>query len=118
MFNFNMVPYIVKYAFIFMIICTLVILMIRFYQWNRNNHSQQQNVKATIVSKRTKTKVYHHSNGAEAHTTSSTTYYITFQVEHGDRMELKVKDAVYGLLATGDQGLLIFQGSRYLDFRL
>ena len=50
------------------------------------------------------------------HTTSSTTYYVTFQVERGDRMEFHVSGLEYGMLAEGDTGRLIFQGTRYLSF--
>ena len=50
------------------------------------------------------------------HTTSSTTYYVTFQVESGDRMEFHVSGLEYGMLAEGDTGRLTFQGTRYLSF--
>lgn len=45
-----------------------------------------------------------------------TTYYATFQVESGDRMELEVDDSDYGMLVEGDTGKLSFQGTRYLGF--
>ena len=52
-----------------------------------------------------------------AHTTISTTYYVTFQVESGDRMEMSVSGSEYGTLAEGDkQGKLTFQGTRFLTF--
>lgn len=50
------------------------------------------------------------------HTSSSTTYYVTFQVDSGDRMEFSVSGQEYGLLAEGDRGKLTFQGTRYLGF--
>ena len=50
------------------------------------------------------------------HTSHSTTYYVTFQVESGDRMELHVTGQEFGLLVEGDQGKLTFQGTRYLGF--
>ena len=58
----------------------------------------------------------HHNTGGAAHVTSSTTYYATFQVESGDRMELRLSGAEYGMLAEGDRGRLTFQGTRYLSF--
>ena len=45
-----------------------------------------------------------------------TTYYVTFQVESGDRMEFEVDGSDYGLLVQGDIGKLSFQGTRYLGF--
>jgi len=50
------------------------------------------------------------------HTTTSTTYYATFQMESGDRMELRLDGYEYGMLAEGDRGKLSFQGTRYLSF--
>lgn len=43
-------------------------------------------------------------------------YYVTFEVESGDRMELHVPGREYGQLAEGDKGKLSFQGTRYLGF--
>lgn len=87
-------------------------------QWNKNNHSPRLTVPATVVAKRT--NVSHHShnhgNGGMPHTTHSTTYYVTFQVESGDRMELCVAGHEFGILIAGDRGLLTFQGTRYLGF--
>jgi hypothetical protein len=47
---------------------------------------------------------------------TSTTYYVTFQVESGDRMEFHVGGEEYGFLVEGDFGDLSFQGTRYLGF--
>ena len=50
------------------------------------------------------------------HTTTSTTYYVTFQVESRDRMEFCVSRTEYEMLVEGDTGRLTFQGTRYLLF--
>lgn len=90
--------------------------------WHRNNQSPRLSVGATIVAKRQNTTHYTHPNAGDVsgahgyHTTSSTQYYVTFQVESGDRMELSVSDREYGMLAEGDAGKLTFQGTRYLSF--
>ena len=47
---------------------------------------------------------------------TNTTYYVTFEVESGDRMEMCVDGQQYGMLAEGDSGKLTFQGTRYLGF--
>lgn len=87
-------------------------------QWHKNNNSPRLTVDATIVGKRQNVS-YHRHNGANnmtTHTTSSTRYYVTFQVESGDRMELEVDGMEYGMLIEGDYGDLTFQGTRYLSF--
>ena len=85
-------------------------------QWNKNNNSPRLTVPATVVAKRT--NVSHHHGGANNHHHhhTSTSYYVTFQVESGDRMELHVAGHEYGLLIEGDSGNLTFQGTRYLGF--
>ena len=90
--------------------------------WNKNNHSPRLTVQAAVVAKRTQVSRHRNANagdatGAHGYTTSSvTTYYVTFQVESGDRMELQVGGAEYGMLVEGDTGKLSFQGTRYLSF--
>ena len=86
--------------------------------WSRNNASPRLTVPARVVSRRTDvTRHHHHNAGGHIHNTSSTRYYVTFQVESGDRMEFPVSGSEYGMLAEGDQGSLTFQGTRYLSFQ-
>ena len=74
------------------------------------------------MAKRMDVTHHHHANAGDAtgahgySPTSSTSYYATFEVESGDRMELSVSGREYGLLAEGDRGRLSFQGTRYLGF--
>ena len=90
--------------------------------WHKNNHAPRLCVPAAVVAKQTSVS---HSNmanagdltGAHGCTTStSTAYYVTFQVESGDRMEFAVSGTEYGMLVQGDIGKLMFQGTRYLGF--
>ena len=77
-------------------------------------------VEALVKTKRMDT--YHTSPtyDGDGHRTSSgsyhTSYYATFEVESGDRMELQVSDYEYGQLAEGDRGKLTFQRKRFLQF--
>ncbi len=86
-------------------------------QWHKNNQSPRLSVDATVVTKRSHTSHSHHNHGnGHMHTSSSTSYYVTFQVASGDRMELAVKSYDYGMLVEGDFGVLTFQGTRFLSF--
>ena len=77
-------------------------------------------VEALVKTKRMDT--YHTSPtyDGDGHRTSSgsyhTSYYATFEVESGDRLELQVSDYEYGQLAEGDRGKLPFQRKRFLQF--
>ena len=86
-------------------------------QWNKNNHSPRLTVPATVVAKRAHvSRRRHNGAGDHHHYHTSTSYYVTFQVESGDRMELHMTGEEYGLLVEGDCGNLSFQGTRYLGF--
>ena len=101
-----------------LVIGTFIITAVRGVgQWNKNNHSPRLSVPATVVAKRTNITRHHHNGaGNHHHHHTSTTYYVTFEVESGDRMELELDGSEYGLLVEGDRGSLSFQGTRYLGF--
>ena len=102
-----MVP--VMFVLVFGII---IVAMVRgIGEWNKNNQSPKLPVPATVVAKRSDV----HRGIETMHTFTS--YYVTFQVESGDRIEFLVSGTEYGMLAEGDSGELTFQGTRYLNFR-
>lgn len=90
-------------------------------QERRANHAAPVlEVAATVTVKRPHVSSVVRQNRVEEvpaqNITTHTTYYVTFQVKSGDRMEFQVSDQAYGLLAEGDSGTLTFQGTRYLGF--
>ena len=100
------------------------IIISRFVQEARerrqNNGSPVLTVEASVVAKRADVSYYHramNNDNMQNMNYSTTTYYVTFQVPSGDRMELHVQDNEYGLLVEGDTGSLTFQGTRYLGFQ-
>ena len=101
------------FEFMFPIIFVMVFGMIIFQfvtgigTWHKNNQSPRLSVHANAGDL---------SGGHGYYSTSSTSYYVTFQVESGDRIELPVSGREYGMLAEGDIGKLTFQGTRYLLF--
>ena len=88
-------------------IAVFVLILTRMgAQKRKNDASPRLTVQASVVAKRM--QVY----GDHAHTT----YYATFEVPSGDRMELKVSRNEYGMLMVGESGKVSFQGTRYLGF--
>lgn len=109
----------IMFVLVFVLVLGVFVVMIvrGLTTWNKNNHSPRLTVDATIVAKRTNVSIHHSGTGDTGyHTSSSTSYYVTFQVESGDRMELQVVGNEYGMLIEGDRGKLSFQGTRYLGF--
>lgn len=86
-------------------------------RWNRNNNSPRLTVSARVVNKRTQVGYHRHKGASDHyHTHSYTNYFVTFEVDSGDRMELEVSGEESGLMVEGDQGVLTFQGTRFLGF--
>lgn len=79
-------------------------------EWSKNNASPVLTVPAKIVAKRTNT------SGGTGNSPASTTYYVTFEVQSGDRIELQLSGREYGQIADDDFGLLTFQGTRFHTF--
>ncbi len=100
------------FAIIFIIILVTIIGEIR--QWISDNNSPRLQVNARVISKRTKITSRSSNN---INTNTITIYYVTFELESGDRAEFKVKGHEFGMLVEGDQGELTCQGSRYLGFK-
>jgi len=112
---FSVFPILFSIVFILFLVIFISSLVRGASQWNKNNHSPRLTVEATVVAKRMNVS-HHHHGGEHHHTTHSTSYYITFEVESGDRMELHVPGTEYGMIIEGDKGRLTFQGTRYLGF--
>lgn len=77
--------------------------------WNKNNQSPRLNANAKVVTKRTSVR-----GGGETQARSQ--YYVTFEFDSGDRLELQMSGEEFGQLVEGDYGELNFQGTRYLGF--
>ncbi|MCY9548575.1 DUF2500 domain-containing protein [Lysinibacillus xylanilyticus] len=79
-------------------------------QWSKNNNEPLLTVPAKVVTKRSNT------SGGSGNSSAHTSYYVTFEVQSSDRLELKMNGRDYGQLADDDFGLLTFQGTRYHTF--
>lgn len=73
---------------------------------------------ARVVTKRTSVSSSAHSTGPDTPpmSSTSTSYYATFESPDGERRELPVPGKEYGLLVEGDQGTLSTQGTWYKGF--
>lgn len=105
-FMFTLFPVFFVIIFI-VVISAFIFIFVRIIKETRYNNSQPRlTVNAKVVSKRTRV------SGER----TSTFYYVTFEVESGDRMELVVKGHESGMIIEGDRGKLTFQGNRFLGF--
>ena len=109
----------IMFVIVFLLVTgTFIVVIVKgIGEWNNNNHAPRLTVSATVAAKRTNVSRQHHGGVNDIHHHhTSTTYYVTFQVESGDRMEFCISGQQYGLLIEGDCGKLTFQGTLYLGF--
>ena len=99
---FNAVFSIVFPLIFFGLMCLFIFTLIsNLRTWNKNNHSPRLSIPAAVVAKRTDISHSDTANagdlsGAHGYRTSTyTSYYVTFQVESGDRMEFEVDGSDY-----------------------
>lgn len=109
-FMFNIMPIMgfAIFATVFILFAVFIIRNIRTYY--NNSSSPKVTVPARVISKRT------HVWGGSGDMASSTSYYATFELENGERLELPVGGSFYGLHAEGDTGMLTHQGTRFYGF--
>ena len=110
MFSIFPIFFMVMFVFVFGMIIMTFAKGIK--EEHKNNNSPRLTVSATVVAKRDQVSVHHHDH----HRHSNTRYFVTFQVDSGDRMELQLSGPEYGMLIEGDYGKLTFQGTRFLTF--
>lgn len=116
---FTGAPVFIGIIFVIIFIMIIVNIFSGLSQWEKNEKSPRLSVPAMVKVKRTNTirngHSYGHNNNLHSQS-SSTTYYITFEFESGDRSEFHISGKNFGVLAEGDVGTLTFQGTRYIDF--
>ncbi|MEL3961277.1 DUF2500 domain-containing protein [Lysinibacillus endophyticus] len=103
---FSFAPIFIGLVFIIVFGFIIFTIISTISQGIKNKNSPLLTVPAEVAAKRI------HVQGDHSHTT----YYVTFEVQSGDRMEFKVEGSEYGLLVEKDLGLLSFQGTRYISF--
>ncbi|QQE76245.1 DUF2500 domain-containing protein [Brevibacillus composti] len=116
MINVGYDPFHVGPPWWFLVIAGLILTMILIAiikgiaNWMKNNASPILSVPAKVIAKRTRT------SGGSGNSSVSTHYYLTFQLENGERQEFHVSGREYGLLIENDTGVLTYQGTRYKKF--
>ncbi|TQR07296.1 DUF2500 domain-containing protein [Psychrobacillus soli] len=103
-------PIFIAVVFIFVIGIFIFVITSAIKQRNKNNNSPKLSIPVQVVTKRSDTW------GGSGDSSASTSYFVTFQVESGDRIELQLSGQEYGMIAEDDLGILTFQGTRFVSF--
>ncbi len=100
------------------LIVFIIIVIRRVIKQNPKSYANDNTISATVFSKRTRKKRDPNTlpYDKEYQYAKTTFYYITFETETCQRIELSVDSETFKRLTEGDIGLLTYQGSQYIDF--
>ena len=109
--------YIILFIIPFVAIVGISIIFIVVH-WIKNKRPPRIVVHSAISNKRIQMdNVYRLRNAAPGMRTHKLiTYYVTFDLETGEQIELRVSKLKYSELRKGCKGKLTFQGTRYIGF--
>ena len=122
-FMFTLVPIFIGVIFVIMLVSIISGLSRNAKRERKNDQSPRVTADAKVVSKRMQVgergSRRMRTNGMmeDGYSYSYSDYFVTFEFESGDRLELPVDGSDYGVLVEGDTGRLSFQGTRYLGFQ-
>lgn len=107
------------FVIVFLLIAgTVIVSIVRNVRQSAKNDQQPVlTTPATVVTKRALNAPDRSHERMNNTNRNFSTFFATFQVASGDRMEFQVASDEYGLLAEGDEGQLTFQGTRYKGFQ-
>ncbi|MBC5580583.1 DUF2500 family protein [Anaerofilum sp. BX8] len=109
--------YITSFIVMFSMVIGLVLIII-IYNWWKNRCSPLIVTQATVTDKRIEEHYVRskRSAGIGYRTRKVLIYYITFNLEGGENIELRTKEIVYSELQYNDCGKLTFKESKYINF--
>ena len=114
MFMFNimsrLIPLLVIGVFIF-----IIVRGIMNYTKNASQPILTENVR--VLGKRTNVSSHMNSSNSNMNNRrTSTTYYVAFETDAGQRLELRMSGREYGIIMEGDTGNLMYQGEWFKGF--
>ena len=109
-FMFSVFPIIFGIVFIGVICIFIFVIGSSIKQYASNKSKPVETLPAKVIAKRP------HTWGGTGNTSAHTSYYVTFELENGERLELPVNDNFYGMNVEGDTGMLTHQGTQMISF--
>lgn len=83
-------------------------------QKSKDDDAPRLTVEAKVVDKRTVSHRHHNHNNHFSH--RHYYHYVNFELQDGQRTELRVSRIEFDALAVADEGMLTIQGTRFISF--
>ncbi len=116
MFNFSFIIFIIMFLLSFLSFGAFFVFILIYAakQKAKNDSAPRLTIDAKVVDKRTVAHRSHNHSGGFSHRYYS--YHMTFELQDGQRTELRVEKSDFDLFCVADEGLLTIQGSRFISF--
>lgn len=116
--NFFSESNLVKVFFV-VFVFLLGVLFLTIIKSIKEKRNSKVNIKAKIVAKRISlySAIKFNEQGIYNNSQDGSCYNIIFQLENGKREEFKVLGREYASMLVGDVGVLVIEGSRFIEFR-
>lgn len=103
--------------FLIMFFCVLGICVVyALFRWLKDRLSPKITTQATVKRKITVVQRAAGNSSAGTYNPGCTLYYVTFCLENGNSIKLRVSQSVYDKIEEGSCGMLRYQGSHYIGF--
>ncbi|WBW97537.1 DUF2500 domain-containing protein [Oceanirhabdus sp. W0125-5] len=101
-----------------MMLCIFIIFILKMVtNYSRNASQPILTEHVRVIGKRTNVSSHlNSSNSNMSHRRTSTTYYVAFETDAGQRLELRMSGREYGIIMEGDTGNLMYQGEWFKRF--
>ena len=110
-FLYSVVPFLMFIIFTIVVMVFVTSFVKGLVQYFRNSSTPKETIPASLVAKRK------HAMDGDGDTDAHTSYYATFETEKGNRLEFLVSSGFSGMHEEGDEGMLTYKGTRFIDFR-
>lgn len=99
---------------IFLALLVFILILIKCYGWLKNHIGSKVTTVATLIDKHENSAPIH--QGGISSQSMTVSFSFIFETEDNGRIEFKVNSSMYAAHEIGEQGKIIVQGNRLIDF--
>ena len=116
LFNISFVIFLLMFLFSSISFGAIFVFIIVYAvkQKEKNDNAPRVTLEARVVDKRTVSHRHHNHHNHFSH--RHFYHYVAFELEDGQRTELRVSQSEFVSLAVADEGMLTLQGTRFISF--
>lgn len=103
-----------SYLIILLALLAFILILIKCLGWLKNHIGSKVTTVARLIDKHENSAPIH--QGGISSQSMTVSFSFIFETEDNERMEFKVNSSMYAAHEIGEQGKIIVQGNRLIDF--